>query len=136
MGHRPLEHRGLLRAVRCHTVARLCAVLALFTYVLVGLSPLWVPAVQRGGIELCTANGIRIIPADLPYSGAPDGKQKPKRDCPLCTIHATSLLLPGDCSILVFCPVASAVASPDPSRDIAGLFAGFDHSSRAPPLLS
>lgn len=136
MRDRPLEHRGLLRAIRRHSVARLCVALALFTYVLVGISPLWGPAVERGGIELCTANGIRVIPADLPVSGAPDGKQNPKRDCPLCTIHAAPLLTPADCSIEVFCRVASAVTCPEPSRVIAGVFAGFDHFSRAPPLLS
>lgn len=136
MRHRPIERCGLLRAVRRHPVARLCAVLALVTYVLVGISPLWVPAIERGGIEVCTANGIRIIPAGLPFSDAPDGKPKPERDCPLCTIHTASLLLPAERAVEVFDHGPLACVLPTASRDITGLFADFNHLSRAPPLLS
>jgi hypothetical protein len=133
---RPIEHRGLLRAVRRHPVARLCAVLALFTYVLVGISPLWVPAVEGGGIEVCTANGIRIIPTDLPISGAPDGKQQPKRDCPLCTIQAASLLPAADGAVKDFGDGASAFVLPPPAGIVPACFVGFNYLSRAPPLPS
>ena len=136
MRDRPVRHRGLLRAFHHQPAARLSAILALFSYVLIGLSPLWVPAVERASIELCTANGITVVPVDLPYSGAPDDKQEPQRDCSLCTIHAASLLLPVESSIEPLGHITSAVTCADPSQNFAGLFAGFDHLSRAPPLLS
>lgn len=127
---------GLLRAVRLHPVARLCAVLALFCYALVGLSPLWVPAVERGGIEVCTGDGIRVIVPVLPFSGAPDGKQQPKSGCPLCTVQAAFLLPPAACSLAILDPGVQAFAPAEAAGDSAGLFAGFDHLSRAPPVLS
>ncbi|MBK8175574.1 MAG: hypothetical protein IPK66_10030 [Rhodospirillales bacterium] len=131
-----MKHRGLLHALRLHPLARLGAVLALYTYVFIGLSPLWVPAVERGGIEVCTANGIQLIPGDQPFSGAPDGKQKPKKDCPLCRILTAFLLAPVDCVPEAFDRGVSTFPHFHPSRDIAGLYAGFDHLSRAPPVLS
>jgi hypothetical protein len=136
MRDRPTERRGLLRAVRRHPGARLCAVLALFTFVLLARSPLWVPAVERGDIEICTANGIRIIPADLPVPDDPSSRLGPKQDCPLCTIQAAVLLPPAACTLEAFGDGVSIVALPNPSCDITGRFAGFDRFSRAPPILS
>jgi hypothetical protein len=128
-----MKRRSLLLAVRRHSAARLCAVLALFSYVLVGLSPLWVPAVERGGIEICTANGIRIIPADLPVPDDPASKPEPKRNCPLCTIQAAFLVPVAECAHEAVGRGQSSFVDPDPCCAIAGLFAGFDHFSRAPP---
>lgn len=137
MRHRPIEHRGLLRAVRRHPVSRSSALLALFVYLLVGLSPLWMPIAQRGGIEICTANGLQIVPAGFPSSGVPAEKSKPKADCPLCRIQASFLLLPPDClPAAAVSEQATVRVRPGNARTVAGLTAGFDHLSRAPPALS
>ncbi len=113
-----MKRRGLLRAF------------------LVGLSPLWVPAAERGGIEVCTAYGLQVIPADLPSSGSRADKTKPKGDCPLCRIQASVLLVPSDGSLPTVGHGVAVSLLLAPARTIAGLFVGFDHFSRAPPALS
>jgi Protein of unknown function (DUF2946). len=132
----PAKRRGLLSAVGRHPVARASAVLALFVYVLVGLSPLWVPAAARGGIEICTAYGLQVIPADLPSSDSPADGTKPKVDCPLCRIQAAVLLLPPNGSVPTAGQGVDVPVRLAPVRTSTGQFAGFDHLSRAPPALS
>lgn len=132
----PIRRRGLLHAVRRHPVTRLSALFALLTYLLAGLSPLWVPAIERSGIEICTAGGLQVVPGDLPYPDTPAGQKSAKRTCPLCTIHAAYLLPPAERAIAPLGRAPSAVVHPDPAATFAGLFAGFDHLSRAPPVLS
>jgi hypothetical protein len=136
MAGKAMTRHGALRAARRHPLARLSAVLALFCYALVGLSPLWVPAAERGGIEVCTGDGIRIIAEALPFSDAPDGKQQQKSGCPLCALQAAFLLPPAAGALEPFERRTSTFAPPVAAGDRAGLFAGFDHLSRAPPVLS
>lgn len=134
---RPAEWRGgSLRAVREHPFARSSAVLTLFVYILVGLSPIWVPAAQRGGIEVCTAIGLQVVPADLPSSGVPADKAKPKGDCPLCRIHTSFLLLPPDGMPAAAGERTAVLVHFGSANTLGGPFAGFDHLSRAPPALS
>lgn len=132
-GAPPARQRGLLRAIRVHPVARLGAVLALLTYVLIGLAPVWVPAVKQAGIEICTGDGVRIVPADSPLSGIPPDKPQPKGNCPLCTIQAAFLLPPADGPLQAVGDTASTFVRPDPARNSAGQFIGFDRLPRAPP---
>ncbi len=133
---RQAEQCSLLRAVHRRPLARFGAVLALFAYVVVSLSPLWVPAAERNGIEVCTANGLRIIAADLPSSGAPSDKQTAKNDCPLCRI-LTGFVLPSAVNAVNSVAfIEQAVAWPDFSCEIGARFTGFDRLSRAPPVLS
>jgi len=134
---RPVDRPGLLRAVRLHPASRLSATLALLSYILIAIAPLWVPAVQQGGIAICTGNGIRIIPAgDFPLSDAPVEQEQTQKDCPLCRIQTTHVLLPVEFSFQAVVVSASAFGPPNPSDTITGLCAGFDHHSRAPPLLA
>jgi hypothetical protein len=136
MQERQVEHGSLLRAVRRRPLARFGAVLALFAYIVAGLSPLWGPTAERNGIEVCTANGLRLIPADPPSSDAPSDKQNAKNDCPLCRILA-GFLLPSAAdavhSVAFFKP---AVVWLDSCCEIGSSFRGFDRRSRAPPVLS
>lgn len=132
---KPLERRGLLRTIRRHPLSRLSGSLALLSYILIAFTPLWVPAVERDGIAICTGNGIQIIPAaDLPVSGLPADKPKTNKDCPLCRIQTTHVLVPIEFSFKTvdFSGMASGWFTS--SETIAGLCAGFDHHSRAPPL--
>lgn len=133
---RQAEQCSLLRAVHRRPLARLGAVLALFAYIVVSLSPLWVPAAERNGIEVCTANGLRIIAADLPSSGAPSDKQNAKNDCPLCRI-LTGFVLPSAVdAVHSVAFIEQAAAWPDSCCEIGARFTGFDRLSRAPPVLS
>jgi hypothetical protein len=136
MRDRPTGHRGRLRAVRRHPVARLCAVLALLAHAVVGLSPLWVPAVERGGFEICTANGIVILPADPSSPGETPDQRDSKTDCPLCRIHADAPLPAAEQAVQAVAFAEPAFAPPGSSRHIAGRPAGFNRLVRAPPLLS
>lgn len=133
---RPATRHGLLRDVRRHPACTSGAVLGLFVYLLIGLGPLWVPAVQRVGLEVCTANGLEVTAVSLPSSGVPAGKTKPKADCPLCRIQTAVLLLPPDGSLAPVDRSASRRLRPAPVATVAGPFAGFDHLSRAPPARS
>ncbi len=136
MQERQVEQCSLLRAVRRRPLARLGAVLALFAYIVVGLAPLWVPAAERNGIEVCTANGLRIIAADLPSADTPSGKQNAKNDCPLCRI-LTGFVLPSAVNpVHSVAFIEPAVAWPDSCCEIGNSFTGFDRLSRAPPVLS
>lgn len=128
--------RGVLRALRGDRVARLYAALALFSYILIGIAPLWVPAVESGGIEVCSAYGIRVVPSDASPSGDADGGTADPSYCPLCTIQSAFLLPTADRVVGGVGHVASAVVAGDTRVVLAGLFAGFDRLSRAPPLLS
>lgn len=131
-----VEHGSLLRAFRRRPLARFGAVLALFAYLVVGLSPLWGPAAERNGIEVCTANGLRLIPADLPSSDDPSDKHNAKNDCPLCRI-LTGFLLPSAADAVHSVAFnAPAVSWPDSCCEIGSSFTGFDRLSRAPPVLS
>jgi len=107
---------------------------ALFAYAFISVSPLWLPAAERGGIEICTANGIRIIPGGSPFDDVPTDGQKQTGNCPLCLVQAGFLL-----------PLANGAIEPvdhgQPQRpwitvdhDATRVFAGFHHASRAPPL--
>jgi hypothetical protein len=136
MEERQVEHCSLLRAVRRRPLARLGAVLALFAYIVVGLSPLWGPAAERNGIEVCTANGLRLIPADLPSSDAPSDKQNAKSDCPLCRIVAGFLLPSAVDGFQSVDFLEVAVVWPVSCCEIGSSFTGFDRLSRAPPALS
>ncbi|MFO1113156.1 MAG: hypothetical protein U1E35_04550 [Rhodospirillales bacterium] len=79
--------------MRLRSVTHLSTALLLLIYVLLGGLPPPVPAVDQSTVEICTASGLRIVPAaDLPFSNAPSSKLK--RDCPLCRIHAALLLPP------------------------------------------
>ncbi len=136
MRDRPTGHRGRLRAVRRHPVARLCAVLALLAHAVVGLSPLWVPAVERGGFEICTANGILILPADPSSPGAPSDQRESQNDCPLCRVHADAPLPAAEQAVQAVAFGKAALAPPVSSHHLAGRPAGFHRLVRAPPRLS
>ena len=124
---------GRLRAVGRSPFARAVAVFSLLAYVLIGIAPVWVPAVERGGIEVCTANGIRILPAPLPDSDPTADHQTAATKCPLCTIHGAFLLVPPACAVALVSRGRPTIVTPDRTREPSGLFAGFDHLSRAPP---
>lgn len=128
-----MRRRGLLRAVHRHPVARTGAALALVVYFLVGLSPLWVADLADGGLEVCTAYGLQVIPSGDLASRSSTDKAKAKGDCPLCRIQATFLLLPPDGSLVATRGFASMRWRRVPAGIATGLFAGFDHHSRAPP---
>jgi hypothetical protein len=130
---RPALPGGRLRVLRRNTVARAVAVFSLLAYVLIGIAPVWVPAVERGGIEVCTANGIRILPAPLPDSDPTADHQTAATKCPLCTIHGAFLLVPPACAVALVSRGRPIIVTPDRTREPSGLFAGFDHLSRAPP---
>lgn len=132
---RQTRHRRVRSPARSHPIAHLSTALVLLIYVLLAASPLPAPAVDRGIIEICTASGPRIVPAaDLPSSHGPS--TKPKRDCPLCRIHAALLLLPVQGSVQAAAFGVSTFPQPRSSPAIAGLPAGFHHLSRAPPFVS
>ncbi|MFO1119501.1 MAG: hypothetical protein U1E38_05070 [Rhodospirillales bacterium] len=121
--------------MRLRSVTHLSTALLLLIYVLLGGLPPPVPAVDQSTVEICTASGLRIVPAaDLPFSNAPSSKLK--RDCPLCRIHAALLLPPVQGSLQAAAFGASTFPQPRSSPEIAGLPAGFHHLSRAPPLVS
>lgn len=136
MKRRPEDRRGLVRSVRANPLSRLGAIFALLTYVLVGIAPLWVPALERSGIEVCTADGIRIISADLSTAGSTSDTRKGKLDCPLCAIQGAFLLPPAEGVLGYSTGDGRASIAILSHRIVAGLFAGFDHFSRAPPALS
>lgn len=127
---------GLIRRVFHHPASQACVGLALLVHILVQLSPLWVPAVERRtGIEICTADGIRLVPA-IPDPGAPSGKKKPAGECALCALHNAGVLAP---SAIALTPctghfVSAALAGRD--IDSGPQFAGANRRIRAPPVLS
>lgn len=127
---------AFLRAVRQHPIARLCVLWALIAYSAVGLAPLPVPTIDRAELEICTAEGLRSIPVGYPSPGRASDRDKTAKHCAFCALHST-IPLP---------PAGSPLALPDRSSPthavaphgfaITDLFAGFDHSSRAPPGFS
>ena len=126
-GHRRLP------SVRAHPAVQLGTALVLLIYVLLGGMPPPVPAADQGTVEICTARGLRVVPAaDLP-SSVPSAK--PTRDCPLCLVHAAFLPPPAPGSGQVAAADTAFVVRSEPAAPIAGLFPGFDHLSRAPPLV-
>jgi hypothetical protein len=105
-------------------------------HVLIGLSPIWAPAVASEGIEICTANGIRLVAVPAPDLPSPSGKQKAEKDCPLCARHSAVLLPQATAALERRDDCVSRVLQPEDKPHLAGLFSGFDHLSRAPPHLS
>lgn len=131
---RPKKHRRWPTAVGSRSV-HLSAALVLLIYVLFGASLPPTPAIDQGAVEVCTASGLRIVPAaDLPSSNGPSSKTK--RDCPLCRIHAALLLPPVQGSVQAARFGVSTFPQTRSSPEIAGLPAGFHHLSRAPPFVS
>ena len=131
-----MKHRRALLAIRHSPAARLSAVLALLAHFLVGLSPLWVPAVERAGIEVCTASGTKVVPVNSSLPGTPSDEQTSAAQCPLCALHAAALLPAADCALESLVQECAAFSQSVPKRAISGLFDGFNHLSRAPPFLS
>lgn len=116
--------------------ARLLAAVALVLNLLVHLSPLWVPAVERGGIEICTAYGLTVIPAG---SEAPAGQRNgdgAAKACPFCSVHAAALLTPPTVGLPQTDAAATVDLSPPTESLATSLAAGFGHQSRAPPVLA
>lgn len=115
--------------------ARVLAGLALVAHLLVGLAPLWVPAAERGGIEICTVDGLRIVPGSLPVPDGDAGDRIAKA-CGFCVTNAAPVALP---PLVVGAPPAGRTTTiterPAPTA-MAASPAGFDHLSRAPPRLS
>jgi hypothetical protein len=122
--------------------SRLCGTwlvfLALAAHLWIGLAPLWVPVAEQGGIEICTVDGLRIVPGDLPAPAGPGGSPAERigKVCGFCLVHAAPVLTALVFAWLIAAPPAPA-ADPQPtSGPAAAQAAGFDHLSRAPPVLS
>jgi hypothetical protein len=118
---------------------RTLALLALLAHLLIGLAPLWVPAAEQGGIEICTVDGLRVVPGPLPGApdpGDPSGGDDVGKACDFCLVHGAPVV-----AALALAPLPPAAgptatpAMPEAAAPIAGP-AGFDHRSRAPPPLS
>lgn len=127
---------GSLPPIKRQSTTRALAALALLFNLLAHLSPLGMPAVERGGIEVCTAYGLTVIPADK-SAPAPDPDHHERvKQCPVCAVHAAALLAPPMVALPLSVPHPRGLQPAERSSPLASLATGFDHLSRAPPVIS
>lgn len=116
--------------------ARLLVLLALLANLLVHLSPLWVPAVERSGAEICTAHGLVVVPNPGAVPAGQQEHQQRVKFCPFCAVHA-AVALASTAALLPFIDAWHAAPLPyERSCVTTARVAGFDRLPRAPPLLS
>jgi Protein of unknown function (DUF2946). len=127
---------GYLRSVTASSLARLVATLAFAVNLLVHLSPLWVPAVERGGIEVCAAYGLTVIPDGTAMPGRAHDQHTRLKTCPLCAVYAATLLVPTAAPLPWDGSRLDTPRTPDRSATHTARAAGLDHLSRAPPSVA
>jgi hypothetical protein len=129
-----MMRRGLIRAALHLRLGRLGVFLALLVQLLVGVAPLWLPAVEQTGVQICTADGR--IPWDRAFPVAPSDTQKAAKACPLCILSSTSLIVPTEHCWQLFRPGTTDGVLREPHQAVPRSIIAFHHLSPAPPRLS